>query len=126
MNQLFVVPFFGLGRRVTLDVCFRLRPSDGPREDRKIIEFDMVWQKTPFEGFPDLVGKWSTTMLFTAKALNGMGYELAGAAPGLTLHKLISELESILWLIDCGFGEREAAVSEFLGLMALCQPDSNC
>lgn len=124
MNNLYVVPFFGIGRRVTLDVCFRLRPFIGDREDVKVIEYDSVWQKSPFEELPEMMCEWSTVMLSRLKDLDGMGYRLAGAAPGFTMRELIHELESVVWLVDCGYGEREAAVRVFLELLALCHQNS--
>lgn len=118
-RNLYVVPFFGVGRRVTLDVDFRYRSlGESICEDRKIISVDLDWHDNPFRDFHKLVDQWASSMLLVAKAARENGYHLEDSL--LTLDGLIEELKSVRWLYDVGYGEREAAVPAFLKLLASC------
>lgn len=122
-RNLYIVPFFGIGRRVTLDIQFRYRSlGESILYDTKVVEYDRIWQDTPLEGLPELIDSWASCVLNELAIAQENGFRLTDSR--FTLEEFKRELESIRWLIDVGHGERAAAVGEFLRVLALCNPAS--
>ena len=123
-RNLYVVPFFGIGRRVTLDVQFRYRSlGESTIYDTKVVEYDHVWSDSPFEGLPELVDSWASAVLNELEIAQENGFHLTDSK--LTIASLKRELESVRWLVSVGYSERESAVNVFLRALALCNPAAN-
>lgn len=117
MKALYVVPFMGIGRRITLDVDFRYREL-GASSDKKVIEFDRKWRKSPWaELLPTHVFIWASVMQIELEKASTEGYILADSSFDSIDHAL-SEIESIKERYLVGTREEQLTlVTDFLMLL---------
>lgn len=124
MKNLYVVPFMGIGRRVTLDVDFRYREI-GYVEGKKVIEYDHKWHETPWDDLvPEQVFTWASVMCAELEKAQSEGYILASSAFD-SIGEAIFEMSCIKELFM--YGDREdqpEMVVDFLMLLHRFNRDS--
>lgn len=117
MKNLYVVPFLGIGRRITLDVDFRYREI-GYGKDKKVIEYDHKWHKEPWEDYvPEQVFSWASVLCTELERAQTEGYILVSTAFD-TIGEAIFEMDRIKDLYISGNKEEQLSiVREFFMLL---------
>lgn len=115
-TQLFIIPFFVVGRRLTLTIEVRARsscpnlPFDG---DRLIFDFDGDRDQKTYEGLPKLCIDATRTLCDTLREMESLGWPLSAAQKKFVTVKA----PSIFWLYDVGYGERASVPESFFAAL---------
>lgn len=111
-TQLFIVPFFVVGRRMTLTIEFRGRSAfDLPFSgDRLVFDFDGDRDADTYEGLPKLCFDATVKLRESLQEMERLGWPLSVRQKKFVAHKA----PSIEWLYDVGYGERASVPESFL------------
>ncbi len=110
-TQLFVIPFFVVGRRMTLTIEIRGRShSDLPfNGDRLVFDFDGDRDGDTYEGLPKLCFDATVKLRESLQEMESLGWPLSTRQKKFVAHKA----PSIEWLYGVGYGERASVPESF-------------
>lgn len=110
IERIYVVPFFVVGRRMSLTIELRYRSlSRDDTGDNLIFDFDSQRDQESYQGLPDLCERANQVILRELTAAKERGWPLTKKQQAFVARKSAS----ISWLFDCGYGEQASVPSAF-------------
>ncbi|DAD50780.1 hypothetical protein QIJ94_gp2 [ssRNA phage SRR5466337_2] len=119
-SQLFVIPVFIVGRRMTLTIEIRARSCSGLplTGDHLVVDFDDSRDRESYEGLPKLCFDATVKLRESLRKLEIRGWPLSVSQKNFVAKKA-PEIE---WLYDMGYGERASVPQIFFEcLLALSE-----
>lgn len=121
-TQLFVIPFFAVGRRMTLTIGIRARSLDDLplTGDRLVFDFDGDRDRESYEGLPKLCFDATVKLRESLQDMESLGWPLSERQKMF----VANEAPNIEWLYDVGYGERASVPESFLECLWVLAGDS--